>query len=218
MSLNIVVDAIHSDDIVSVNVLDTEVDSPQAAGSVTWKLPANEAKKGWIVPGSVKIISQAAGSVTRKLPANETKKGWIAPSSVKIISQATSADTWDSSPATSHVATLSKTDYVNSTGTATFTGTRAASQHLFIQYKYFKADSVRRYTAAAVPTTLRFQNDASDADIVVAESDDGTNWLQIGAGQVKKWGIANFERAAQRQLKVASTSSGRLIGSPISAI
>lgn len=85
-----------------------------------------------------------------------------------------------------------------------------------MSYRYF--DEQKRYTAGAVPTTLRFRNDEEVADIIVAGSDDGNNWLQVGAEKVAAWDIASFGRVTQRQILVASTSAGRLVGSPLSAI
>lgn len=189
MALNLEVDAIHTDNIVSVNVFDTESDATNVATAQKWSLPATQAAKGWIVPGSVKIIIQAEADAT-----------------------------WDANKTEGIVVV---TDHVKGTGTVTFTAPNlpaTSGGHFFIQYKYFKADALRRYTAGAVPTTLRYRNDNTAADVVIAESDDGTNWLQVGGYQIKAWEIQNFGQVTQWQLRVASTSGGRLIGSPISAI
>lgn len=113
--------------------------------------------------------------------------------------------------------TATVTDYVGGKITATFSS-NTSTENLLVQYQYFKSDALRRYTAGAVPTTLRYRNDNTAADVVIAESDDGTNWLQAGSCQIKAWESQNFERVTQRQLRVASTNGGRLIDSPISAI
>lgn len=143
-----------------------------------------------------------------------TDNPWIVPRSVKVWKGATTDEAYtDGDKAT----TVTVTDHVGGKITATF-ASNTSTDNFLVQYQYFTADSLRRYIVGAVPTTLRFRNDETAANIVVAESDDGANWLQVGGEQVAAWDIANFGRVTQQQLRVASTSGGRLIGSPISAI
>ena len=190
MSLNIQIDAIHTDNIVTVAYVDL------GAHGLTGNNP------------DAKVFTLLA-----------TDGCWIVLGSVKISAGTATETSFPTGTGVNIVATPTVTDHVGRKVSAKWTGTIAGTNpNAWATYKYFKADSVRLYTAGAVPTTMRFRNDDEDADIVVAESDDGTNWLQVGADQVKKWEIASFERVAQRQLKVASSGSGRLIGSPISAI
>lgn len=141
-----------------------------------------------------------------------TDNPWIVLGSVKVWKDATADEAYTDGDKASTV-----TDHVGGKITATFSS-NTSTENLLVQYRYFKSDALRRYTAGAVPTTLRLRNDDTAADVVIAESDDGTNWLQVGAHQVAAWEVFNFERVTQRQLRVASTSGGRLIGSPISAI
>ena len=83
-------------------------------------------------------------------------------------------------------------------------------------YQYF--DEQKQYGPGTVPTTLRFRNDSVAANIVVAESDDGVNYELVGGRSVDPWNIATLSRVSLKQIKVASTSSGRLVGSQLGAI
>lgn len=222
MSLNIVVDAISSGDIKTVTketlvataALNAQTDkttySADATGVGTLTNPANntnpERDNGWIVPGSVKVYTKTATVLTLQDYTISNSVRTRTPGTLAFIG--TTPANQDGSKGT--------VNYTTGAVTLTFETALATGDEIYVDYQYFTVQ--RQYTAGAVPTTLRYRNDKDTALIVIAESDDGENWLQVGAHNVQPWEIYNLDRVTQRQLTVCSTSSGRLVGSPLSAI
>lgn len=204
MSLNIEISPISPADVKSVagetvaTASDTKTFSGDANGD-------NTAGNAWLVPGSVVVKVVDSGGDN---PIHLTDDG-----NGKLTYKTLPAT---ESPRTGQATSSGTVNYLTGAISLTYQANLAAGDTIKVDYRYF--DEQNRYTAGAVPTTLRFRNNDETAGIIVLESDDGTNWLQVGAHQVQPWEIYNFDRVTQRQLLVASTSSGRLIGSPLSAI
>ena len=222
MALNLEVDAISPGDIKTVTkeILVATADITSATDEFTADAtgvdaptnPANNTNpkidNGWIVPGTVKVYTKTATSIVLQdytIGANNVRTR--TPGTLAYVSDPT-GNTQDASKGT--------INYTTGAITLDYEANLTTADEIYVDYRHFTVQ--RRYTAGAVPTTLQYRNYKDTALIVIAESYDGTNWLQVGAHEVKPWGTYNLDRVTQRQLKVCSTSAGRLVGSPLSAI
>ena len=100
------------------------------------------------------------------------------------------------------------------TGALSVTFNTAPTTGASITASYNQLATSERVPNAVYPSTIRFRADSADVDLLILESEDGTNWVQAFKGEVKAHGVETCGVITSEFLDVRASASGRLEASP----